>query len=170
MFRDLVELSSDWFWEQDTNFRYTAMSGGVVNKGNFLIEATLGKARWELPIVGVSEDEWVRHRTQLERHDRSATLSTRSAPPTAVCCSRRSPVPETAPESVIEPVSWVVAIVATPPVPTSSVPANVASSALSQVNVVAAPSAFIESPVADASHAALDTVSVDPPCRVTSPV
>ncbi|MCC7311366.1 MAG: CHASE domain-containing protein [Sulfuritalea sp.] len=69
MFRDLVELSSDWFWEQGANFRYTAMSGGVVNKGNFPVEATLGKARWELPIVGVSEDEWARHRTQLERHE-----------------------------------------------------------------------------------------------------
>jgi PAS domain S-box len=69
MFRDLAELSSDWFWEQDANFRYTAMSGGMVNKGNFLVEATLGRTRWELPIVGVSEEAWARHRAQLERHE-----------------------------------------------------------------------------------------------------
>ncbi|CAG0946574.1 Phytochrome-like protein cph1 [Gammaproteobacteria bacterium] len=69
LFRDLTELSSDWYWEQDADFRYTAMSGGVVNKGNFRIDASLGKARWELPIVGVSDEAWARHRAQLERHE-----------------------------------------------------------------------------------------------------
>ena len=69
MFRDLVELSSDWYWEQDAAFRFTAMSGGMVNKGNFPIDATLGRTRWELPIVGVSDEEWAQHRAQLERHE-----------------------------------------------------------------------------------------------------
>ena len=69
MFRDLAGLSSDWFWEQDAAFRFTSMSGGVVNKGNFRIDATLGKTRWELPIVGVSDEAWARHRAQLERHE-----------------------------------------------------------------------------------------------------
>jgi PAS domain S-box-containing protein len=68
-FRDLAELASDWFWEQDADFRFTSMSGGVLNKGNFRIEATLGKTRWELPIVGVSEAEWQQHRALLERHE-----------------------------------------------------------------------------------------------------
>jgi len=67
--REMAELSSDWFWEQDAQFRYTAMSGGVVNKGNFRIEEALGRARWELPILGVSEAEWARHRALLERHE-----------------------------------------------------------------------------------------------------
>jgi PAS domain S-box-containing protein len=69
MFRDLVELSSDWFWEQDADFRYTAISGGVVNKGNFRVDASLGRTRWELHIVGVSDEAWARHRAQLERHE-----------------------------------------------------------------------------------------------------
>jgi len=67
--REMAELSSDWFWEQDAQFRYTAMSGGGVNKGNFRIDQALGKTRWELPILGVSEAEWARHRAQLERHE-----------------------------------------------------------------------------------------------------
>ncbi len=69
MFRDLAELSSDWFWEQDANFRYKAASGEVENKGKFRVGDMLGKARWELPIVGVSDEAWARHRAQLERHE-----------------------------------------------------------------------------------------------------
>ncbi|GMU48941.1 MAG: hypothetical protein AMXMBFR31_11670 [Candidatus Desulfobacillus denitrificans] len=67
--RDLVELSSDWFWEQDAAFRFVAMTGSGVNKGNFRIDQALGKTRWELPILGVSEAEWARHRAQLDRHE-----------------------------------------------------------------------------------------------------
>ena len=81
MFCDLAELSSDWFCEQDAHFRFTSMSGGVVNKGNFRIDTTLGRTRWELPIVGVSDEEWARHRAQLERHEpfRDFVYQTRTA-------------------------------------------------------------------------------------------
>ena len=49
-FRDLLELSSDWYWEQDENFRFTMMSGGVLGKLGFMPESFVGKSRWEFPI------------------------------------------------------------------------------------------------------------------------
>jgi diguanylate cyclase (GGDEF)-like protein/PAS domain S-box-containing protein len=66
-FRSLAALSSDWYWEQDANFRFTVMSGGLVNKGNFAVNKALGKTRWELPIE-LSESEWAAHRATLEAH------------------------------------------------------------------------------------------------------
>ncbi|MBZ0124759.1 MAG: PAS domain S-box protein [Rhodocyclaceae bacterium] len=81
MFRDLAELSSDWFWEQDADFRYKAADGEVESKGKFRVGDMLGKTRWELPIVGVSEEEWARCRAQLERHEpfRDFTYQVRDA-------------------------------------------------------------------------------------------
>ncbi|NRF67004.1 EAL domain-containing protein [Aquincola sp. S2] len=64
-FRGLCELSSDWYWEQDAELRFTLMSGGFLNKGNFRIDNALGKRRWELPIVPDDAD-WTAHRATLE--------------------------------------------------------------------------------------------------------
>ena len=68
-FRDLAEQSSDWYWEQDEQFRFTQMSIGVSRKSGIDFSATIGKTRWELPILGVSKAEWATHRAQLERHE-----------------------------------------------------------------------------------------------------
>lgn len=68
-FSELVELSSDWYWEQDEQFRFTAISGGVINKGGSLISTSLGKMRWELDIHEPDAEAWRRHRGQLERHE-----------------------------------------------------------------------------------------------------
>ena len=65
-FRSLAEMSTDWYWEQDTNFRFVLMSDGL-QKTN--VVATVGKARWELPILGLSEEQWQAHRALLERHE-----------------------------------------------------------------------------------------------------
>jgi len=64
-FRDLTEMSSDWYWEQDEDLRYTQVSSK--NRG-FRVEASqqLGKRRWETPIEGVSEEQWRAHRALLE--------------------------------------------------------------------------------------------------------
>lgn len=68
-FRDLAELSSDWFWEQDASLRFTEMSDDLYAKTRFRPNLTLGKLRWELPIIGVSEEQWRAHREALERHE-----------------------------------------------------------------------------------------------------
>jgi PAS domain S-box-containing protein len=68
-FRDLAQLASAWFWEQDASLRFTAMSEEIYSRTRLRPESTLGKHRWELPIVGVSGDEWQAHRALLERHE-----------------------------------------------------------------------------------------------------
>ncbi|MEZ5614365.1 MAG: PAS domain S-box protein [Rhodocyclaceae bacterium] len=68
-FRELLDLSSDWYWEQDAQLRFTGMSGGVVNKGGFRIDQTLGRTRWELPILDPDPDLWRRHREQIDRRE-----------------------------------------------------------------------------------------------------
>jgi PAS domain S-box-containing protein len=68
-FRDFADMAADWFWEQDAEFRFTKMSGGVTNKGGFRIADSLGRARWELPIEGVDAAQWAEHRARLDRHE-----------------------------------------------------------------------------------------------------
>jgi len=67
-FRDLAELSYDWYWEQDENFRFTQMSGGAFQKGRLPVEVYMGKTRWELPLLGVSLEEITAHRALVEAH------------------------------------------------------------------------------------------------------
>jgi diguanylate cyclase (GGDEF)-like protein/PAS domain S-box-containing protein len=67
-FRSLCELSSDWYWEQDAELRFTVMSGGVMNKGNFVVAKAIGLRRWELPVVEGDEVDWAAHRATLEAH------------------------------------------------------------------------------------------------------
>jgi PAS domain S-box-containing protein len=66
-FRSLCELSSDWYWEQDAQFRFTVMSGGFMNKGNFRIDKALGQRRWELPVER-DDTDWAAHQATLEAH------------------------------------------------------------------------------------------------------
>jgi diguanylate cyclase (GGDEF)-like protein/PAS domain S-box-containing protein len=66
-FRSLCALSSDWYWEQDEEFRFTQMSGGVMNKGDFRVGKALGRRRWELPVVPESTD-WESHKATLRAH------------------------------------------------------------------------------------------------------
>lgn len=61
--RDLVDLSSDWFWEQDEKYRFTLNSLG--DFGNSPSENFIGKTRWQLPIQ-LTEKQWERHRAELE--------------------------------------------------------------------------------------------------------
>ena len=68
-FRDLAELSSDWFWEQDADFRFTALLGEMHTRTGSDARTAIGKRRWELGIEGVSEGEWHAHRAMLARHE-----------------------------------------------------------------------------------------------------
>ena len=68
-FRDLATLGSDWFWEQDAEFRFTRFDGGDPGKTGADVARVLGKRRWDLNIVGVSAEQWAQHRAQLQRHE-----------------------------------------------------------------------------------------------------
>jgi PAS domain S-box-containing protein len=70
-FRALTELSSDWFWEQDENFRFVQISGELTHAhltANTR-ERAIGKTRWELDNVNMDESVWAAHKAQLERHE-----------------------------------------------------------------------------------------------------
>jgi len=68
-FRSLAALSSDWYWEQDEHFRFTDFSPAVQDLAGSSVASHIGKTRWELPTVGVTEEQWARHRAVLERHE-----------------------------------------------------------------------------------------------------
>jgi len=62
-FRRLIELSSDWYYEQDAQFHYTQVSGDLHVSNQML----LGNPRWGTGIVPLGGD-WSDHRATLEAH------------------------------------------------------------------------------------------------------
>jgi diguanylate cyclase (GGDEF)-like protein/PAS domain S-box-containing protein len=67
-FRDLTELSSDWYWEQDEHFRFTVVSSEITTKAGISARDHVGKTRWELPGINLSQAEWDRHIALLKAH------------------------------------------------------------------------------------------------------
>jgi diguanylate cyclase (GGDEF)-like protein/PAS domain S-box-containing protein len=68
-FRKLTELSSDWYWEQDAEFRLTFMSTPLGEKIGIDVSAYIGRRRWDQPALNLSDADWARHRAQVERHE-----------------------------------------------------------------------------------------------------
>jgi diguanylate cyclase (GGDEF)-like protein/PAS domain S-box-containing protein len=69
-FRSLIHLSSDWYWEQDREFRFTIVSGpGAASVSGGDPTAYLGLTRWETPDLEPMQGDWTAHRAQLERHE-----------------------------------------------------------------------------------------------------
>ena len=69
-FRSLTDLSSDWYWEQDENFRYTVMSEGLGRVGGILPEHMIGKTRTDLQIDSdtLDDEQWEAHLQVLKAH------------------------------------------------------------------------------------------------------
>ncbi|HEX8786728.1 MAG TPA: EAL domain-containing protein, partial [Telluria sp.] len=61
-FRQLVAMSSDWYWEQDAEFRFVAMTGDFPEKSGVAVDRLLGKTRWEM-VPGLFETEAGREHT-----------------------------------------------------------------------------------------------------------
>ncbi|SDG35936.1 MULTISPECIES: EAL domain-containing protein [unclassified Duganella] len=67
-FRRLLALSSDWYWEQDEQFRFTNITGGFFDKGKQDPQLFLGKTRWESHPERW-DNRWGReHQAALEAH------------------------------------------------------------------------------------------------------
>jgi PAS domain S-box-containing protein len=60
-FRVLTDLSSDWYWEQDGDFRLTQ----IVGCSAFGVADILGLTHWDLPHVVVTDVRWAEHKSQL---------------------------------------------------------------------------------------------------------
>jgi len=66
-FRRMVEMSSDWYWMQDDQFRFVEVSGLEPELDS---DVVIGKTRWEIPGLGaLPEKVWEQHRARLERHE-----------------------------------------------------------------------------------------------------
>ena len=68
LLRSLLRFSSDWYWEQDENFRFTANLDDFVEFPSTRAQGYVGKTRWELPTFGVTEEQWAAHRALLSAH------------------------------------------------------------------------------------------------------
>jgi len=68
-FRSLTQLSSDWYWELDGQFRFTLLSGGARGEIKTTVSKSLGKTRWEISGHPANQAAWALHRAQLERHE-----------------------------------------------------------------------------------------------------
>ena len=68
-FRSLVELSSDWYWEQDAQFRFVHAAGALEQGTGLSIEGHLGKTRQEIGALNMSEADWAEHQRQLDAHE-----------------------------------------------------------------------------------------------------
>ncbi|HEX6267778.1 MAG TPA: EAL domain-containing protein [Burkholderiales bacterium] len=75
-FRSLIELSSDFFWETDSEHRmvqphYGAAHAPVVRGGHTPVisgSQRFGMARWELPSTRPDAAGWAAHRADMEAH------------------------------------------------------------------------------------------------------
>ena len=66
LLRKLFELSCDWSWEQDDQYRFISRAGADVENSVYRDEDIIGKALWDLSIDNMSEADWATHRQQLE--------------------------------------------------------------------------------------------------------
>ncbi|MCF8197485.1 MAG: EAL domain-containing protein [Sulfuritalea sp.] len=65
-FLALSTMSSDWFWTQDEQFRFTEFSGAFASAFRPPTNS-IGKTRWELPI-DLTPEQWAEHRAILDAH------------------------------------------------------------------------------------------------------
>lgn len=65
--RRMVEMSSDWYWMQDDQFRFVEVAGIEPELDSDIV---LGSTRWEIPgLAPLPETAWEQHRARLERHE-----------------------------------------------------------------------------------------------------
>ncbi|MEO8003879.1 MAG: EAL domain-containing protein, partial [Betaproteobacteria bacterium] len=75
-FRSLTNLSSDWYWEQDKNFRFIAISGTASVRAMPRDNFSVGKTRQEVHAlmpseyyINMNEADWSRHQAILDAHE-----------------------------------------------------------------------------------------------------
>ncbi|HEX2543296.1 MAG TPA: PAS domain-containing protein [Ramlibacter sp.] len=64
-FRSLTELSSDWYWRQDENLRFTYLSSQAIDLTGHTGESSYGKTRWELTNMWPLSGSWDDHKAVL---------------------------------------------------------------------------------------------------------
>ena len=67
-FRSLTALSSDWYWEQDENFRFVRVDGRAFDSNEVSRAAYIGRTRWEAGDHGLTQAQWAEHQSVLQAH------------------------------------------------------------------------------------------------------
>jgi len=67
-FRSLTRLSSDWFWEQDADFRLVRVEGSAAEQVGPYFGEEIGKTRWDTPAANLTDAQWITHQAALEAH------------------------------------------------------------------------------------------------------
>jgi PAS domain S-box-containing protein len=67
-FRALAGMSSDWYWEQDEQFRMTFLSQDAARMSGRPISTSLGGTRWDHVGVDRSSADWEAHINQCQAH------------------------------------------------------------------------------------------------------
>jgi PAS domain-containing protein len=68
---DFAELASDWFWEQDSAFRFTDVGFGSP-LADHIRRSPVGKLRWEINDTSRDPERWEKHRQDVLAHRRVA--------------------------------------------------------------------------------------------------
>ena len=64
-FRSLLDLTTDWYWEQDANLRFTYVSSGFERSTGLTAQESLGRTRSELIEPWMSEEDRLSHEQAL---------------------------------------------------------------------------------------------------------
>ena len=67
-FRGLADLWADWYWEQDEQVRFTYLSPDLERTLHLSAASLIGKTRWEVPSIGVTQEQWAKHRALIDAH------------------------------------------------------------------------------------------------------
>lgn len=67
-FRTLTALSSDWYWEQGTDFRFVRVDSKLQELTGIPIADYLGRARWEQQALNLTQADWDQHRALIDAH------------------------------------------------------------------------------------------------------
>lgn len=62
-FHGLARLTSDGYWEQDAEYRFTEFEGRL---RPLVGTAGIGRRRWEIPSLNMTDADWAVHRQLLE--------------------------------------------------------------------------------------------------------
>ena len=65
----LLEISSDWYWEQDEHFLFKHISGGMVRSTGIDPAERYGRPRWDILYLGITREQMDAHRRQVEAHE-----------------------------------------------------------------------------------------------------
>ncbi len=67
-FQSLTLLGSDWHWDQDATFRFTAVSGNLADPIGAAIAQHLQRPLWQIPQIATLRGGWNEYRGYLKAH------------------------------------------------------------------------------------------------------